>query len=137
MRRGKPLKRRAPLKRVRMRRRPVKRHWVDARAKVDASGRCRGCGRDIETLRRMGRTLDAAHIIGREHDLRFENGERYVHPDSVFELCGPQVNTGTCHNLYDGHQLNMWAALTGAERKWVIGRIGEGQARRRVEGRPK
>lgn len=120
-----------------MKRKVLRRDWSDARAKVDEFGLCRGCGRPFEKLKRMGRSLDAAHIVGRTYDPKSDKAsfDRYVHPDAVFPLCGPVLESGTCHHEYDGHRLNMWLRLTDSEREWVIAAAGEGRARRRAEGR--
>ena len=72
-----------------MRRSEPKRDWTDARAKVDAAGCCRICKRE-------DRPLEAAHVLGREHDepkVSRATGEilaeLYVHPDRIVEACGP------------------------------------------------
>lgn len=123
------------MKRSYIKRKRVRRDWRDAQARVTLEGCCRGCGKTAEHLALMGRKLDCAHIIGRTFDVKRKNDIRYVHPLSTFPLCGPPTETGTCHNLYDGHELDMWDRLTFDERGWVIGRVGEGQARRRIQGR--
>lgn len=94
------------------------RDWTDARAKVDAEGQCRNCGRKPD----RDHPLEAAHVSGREFDdwapcktcngsgrnlaksgpCRFCKGSgasstRYVHPDDVVPLCGPVGDSSTCH----------------------------------------
>lgn len=126
MKRNAPLERRTGLKRGSgPARKPTKRSqprrdWTDARAKVERAGCCRVCGYASEMLQ-------AAHIVGREHDeptLRctgcrstriafrlcldcFEAGRNptyvqgsmtlYVKPDRIWEAC-PR-----CHRRYDPH----------------------------------
>lgn len=79
-----------------------KRIWKDARAKVEAEGRCRVC--------HITRGLQAAHITRREFD-RPKPGQktRWVDPDSIVPLCPP------CHRSYDAHELSILAHLTHAE----------------------
>lgn len=125
---------RTELKRSRMKRRAVRRKWTDALIKTEREGKCRNCARERATLVRMGRTLETVHLIGRTFD-RVRDGVRYVDPDSTMPLCGPPTTTGTCHNLFDSHTLNLWGHLKSRERTWVIDRVGEGQARRKIEGR--
>lgn len=129
------LKRGKGLTRKRMKRKPIRRIWTDARAKVDEAGECRGCGRSVKVLRRMGRSLDAAHTIGREYDHKLSPTEYLVEPDSVVELCGPQVNTGTCHQLYDARKLDLWSKLTRDERLYAVEKIGLRRAKSRIKGR--
>lgn len=130
--------RKTELKRTRMRRQRLRRDWGDAHHKVTLEGCCRGCGRTLVELRAIGRTLDAAHTIGRTYDPKSPEAQfdRYVHPASVIALCGLATDAGTCHNLFDGHTLNMWSSLKDDELAWAIERVGEGQARRKIEGRP-
>ena len=91
------------------------RDWTDARAKVDAEGKCRNCGRsDVP--------LEADHISGRKFDgysdCRTCNGSgrklasggpcgrcggsgksktKYVHPEDIVPLCGPVYDPKSCH----------------------------------------
>lgn len=129
--------RKSQLKRRPVKRRKIRRDWKDAQRKVTAEGKCRGCGRTAEHLKLMGRTLEAAHTIGRTYDPKSDvpRFDRYVPPAAVIPLCGPPTDTGTCHNAFDGHELNIWPKLNHEEAHWAIARIGEGQARRRIEGR--
>lgn len=83
-----------------------------------------------------GTRLELAHTIGRKYDLPAKAGEiRRVDPLAVITLCGPQVNTGTCHNRYDSHQLDIRPYLTDAQLQWAINRIGHGPAMRALAGR--
>ena len=109
--------------------------WTGALAKVNREDRCRGCGRDRSELYRMSRTLEAAHLLGRAFDLKLPNGKRFVHERSVVPLCGPATTTDTCHARFDGHTLDLWPLLHDEERQWCEGRVGYGQARRRISGR--
>lgn len=129
--------RKTALQRKPMKRRPLRRDWSDALAKVEVEGECRGCRRSKKQLRVIGRTLEAAHTIGRTYDRRSSRPgfDRYVHPAATVPLCGPPPDTGTCHQLFDGHDLDLWSSLRDDEIGWAIERIGSGQARRRIKGR--
>lgn len=61
-----------------------RRDWADARAKVDAEGKCRVC-------KRRDRKLEAAHVIGRDNDEPKAPGSKtfYVKPERIVPLCGP------------------------------------------------
>jgi hypothetical protein len=76
----------------------VTRDWKLARAKVEAEGVCRNC-------RRRRVKLDAAHVIGREHDRKpavralapfVASLPPVVHPDRIIPLCHD------CHQGPDG-----------------------------------
>lgn len=130
-----PLRRLAPLKRSRMKRKRVRRDWTRALEKVDREGRCRGCGRTTRQLGLIDRRLEAAHLLGRTYDtLKHPNGELIVETEATVPLCGPQVNTGTCHQLYDARKLDLWGRLTDSEREWAVRRLGR-QAITRIKGR--
>lgn len=55
--------------------------------------------------------LELAHLQQRSH------GGRGDVPWNVMALCGPSVNTGTCHNLIDYNRRT--------HRDWVQGKIAE------------
>ena len=124
------LQRRSPLKRTggparkQMKRSQPKRDWTDARAKVDAEGKCRRCG--------LGAYLEAAHVTGREHDRPKGNGRtRYVHPDSVVPLCGP-FPMG-CHGMQHRHEFDLLPLLTLREQLRAVEDCGGIElARRRL-----
>lgn len=120
-----------------MRRKKIRRDWSDALAKTAKEKRCRGCGRSLVDLALMGRRLETAHTIGRTYDPKHEDSrfDRYVHPDATVPLCGPQTDTGTCHQLYDARALDLTEKLTAEEIAWAKARIGADQARARIEGR--
>lgn len=104
-----------------------RRDWTDARAKVDHAGRCRVCGLDVDQLAAIGRSLEAAHTIGRTHDEpRPEVSESvlWVNPDHVVELCGPATSTATCHAAYDGHRLDLLPLLTTDEQAAAVRSAG-------------
>lgn len=112
-----------------------RRDWSLAREKVEREGRCRFCARS-------DRKLEAAHVTGRRNDekapLRPVDGFRkgMVHPDRVIPLCGPSVNTGTCHNLYDSSRLDVRYVLSAEEWGQAIkDEGGYGLAERRLGGR--
>ena len=74
----------------------TKRSWTEARAKVDAEGRCRVCG---------GPNPEAAHLIPRSR-VRPGAGE---HPDNIVPL------DRECHALFDAGQLDLLPYLTPVE----------------------
>jgi len=122
MKRSGPPARNTPLKRTRMKQRPVERDWADARKKVDGEGKCRAC-------KRKGR-VEAAHVIGRTHDKpREPGGPRWVDPLDVVALCK------ACHGAYDRRELDLAGVLTREEWKRAVALVGEGSALRRVTGR--
>jgi hypothetical protein len=91
------------------------RRWGDALSKVNREGRCRVCGER--------RDLEAAHIIGREHDALL-SGPRggqyyYVHPDSIVPLCGAFTDN-FCHGIYDAHNLDLLPFLTQDEQERAV-----------------
>lgn len=95
-----------------------RRDWRAALAD-HAGAFCRICG-DAE--------IELAHTVGRVHDEK-RGKARYVNPLAVVPLCRFH------HTRFDGHDLDLWPYLTEAERTWAIETVGEGQARRRIEGR--
>lgn len=112
----------------------MNRDWRLAREKVEREGRCRHCARS-------DRKLEAAHVTGRRNDrrepLRAVDGltKGSVHPDRVIPLCGPSVDSGTCHNLYDSHRLDLRYVLTAEEWGQAIKDEGSfGLAERRIGG---
>lgn len=102
-----------------MKRGQPKRDWSDARAKVEAEGRCRLC--------HIERGLQAAHVTRREFDAPKTAGSktRWVDPDSVVPLCPP------CHSAYDRHELSILAHLTHAEQARALRDMGTIEAVRR------
>lgn len=113
------------------------RDWSDARAKLEAEGRCRNCGRSAR--------LEVAHLDGQRYDQPADcktckgtgrrlagagscgvckgSGETktfYVDPVRTIPLCGPAVDTGTCHNLFDSGQLDVLGLLTLEEQLAVV-----------------
>jgi hypothetical protein len=86
------------------------RDWTAARAKVEEEGCCRIC-------KRTDRKLDAAHVLGREHDepkVSRSTGEilkeLYVDPDRIFPACGPFPDN--CHGDVDFNRINYLQVLT-------------------------
>lgn len=148
------------------RRPPVQRQWKEARAKVDAEGRCRNCKRSSGEVR-----LEAAHTLGRDFDEALPcgacggtgEGARvgtrcaackghgryfYVDPAMVVPLCGPATSTGTCHGLHHARKLDLLPILTGREQLAAVaavvrrserlngGNAGIAEAYRRLTNRP-
>lgn len=96
--------------RPRKRSQEPKRDWVDARAKCDEERCCRIC-------KRTDRPIEAAHVLGREHDepkVSKTTGailqELYVHPDRIFPACGPFPDG--CHGDVDMRRINYLGFLT-------------------------
>jgi hypothetical protein len=116
-------------------RKRVERDWTAALAKCHGEGCCRACGRTIKELRRMGRTLECAHTVGREYDIELADGHRFVHAHSVIPLCGPRTTTDTCHGRQHDHKLDIWLLMSDEEKAWATNRVGYGQARRKTSGR--
>lgn len=123
-----PLKNRsAGLKRTRMKRSKVERDWSPALAKVARERKCRACGRTRAKL-------EAAHVIGREHDKqRVEGGPLVVEADAIVPLCS--AFDGDCHGKYDRRELDLWPYITAAEWVHAASLVGEGSAKRRITGR--
>ena len=144
MKRGGPLTRTTPLRRVSpfrtvttmTRRKPLQgavgrvaaklqeRDWTPARAKVAAEG-CR--------MRRDGLCsgpVQAAHTIGRRYDPPHPTrpGARIVLAVHVVGLCEHH------HGRYDAHALNLRPHLTEEEWQAAVALVGEGPALRRVMG---
>lgn len=113
------------LSRSRPKRKPLKRDWRSARAKVDGEGRCRVC--------KESWGLQTAHVIGREHDLDSRNGlvpngdsnAYFVRPDRVIPLCG------TCHTAYDRHEVEVLHVLTLDEQLQAVRDAGSVESMRR------
>lgn len=107
---------------------PLKRDWTAA--EVKRADHCRVCGRG-----RWDAPIELAHVVGRRCDLdqvsvcEFEDdrhGEMHtvrvarVLPDRVIPLCGPALDSGSCHHLFDSHRLDVWEYLTKPERFQAI-----------------
>lgn len=100
-------------------RRPkITRDWTLAREKVDLEGRCRNCG---STDR-----LEAAHIVGRNHDFSFPvRNEDWspgdVAPDRIVPLCN------LCHQGPTGvhaRRLDLLPLLTEPEQVQAVADCG-------------
>lgn len=116
----------SPANGIGARRNAPPRYWRDAIRKRDEEGACRVCG--------TTEGVEAAHLAGREYDPVLPcprdcadgftdddyTGERvpceackatglvrYVRPESIVPLCGPSVDTGTCHNLQHAGALDL------------------------------
>ena len=79
----------------------TKRSWTEARAKVDAEGRCRVCG---------GPNPEAAHIVSRAQ-VRAGAGE---HPANIVPL------DRKCHALFDAGDLDLLPFLTPEEQAKAV-----------------
>lgn len=97
----------------------LRRDWIAARAKVDATGCCRVC--------RSRKGVEAAHVVGRRAD-RFdldgtpaERGEVLtVEPVRIVPLCGPATDFDTCHGKYDRHELDLLPYLDIEEQTQAV-----------------
>ncbi len=108
-----------------MKTRQVKRDWSKAVEKVQAEGMCRYCG--------LSQDLEAAHIIGRQHDpieVGPRGGEaRVVLPESIVVLCSFH------HQLYDARQLDLLPFLYVDEQAHAVKVAGGiANALRRITG---
>lgn len=102
----------------------MKRDWTAAREKVEAEGRCRVCGGGgISRL-----VLEAAHIIGREHDNHPSiGGPEHIYgkatlpvmPVRIVPLCRHMRGRG-CHPAYDAHELDLLPYLTVEEQAQAV-----------------
>lgn len=127
----------------------MKRDWYAARQKVSEENACRGCGRDTRALRAIGRTLEAAHLAGREFDRRialralaaetqdlstaptYPKGTTLpVDPDRIAPLCGPATQSGTCHYALDlgtpeeRAKLRLESKLSAIEQAQLVADLG-------------
>lgn len=102
----------------------IKRDWSLAN-EFKRTKQCRVCGKVAGQVEKF----ELAHVIGTEHDLKDCSITEWqghsvrlavVRPSRVITLCGPAVNTGTCHNLYDSHRLDIWDDLTDVEKDQAI-----------------
>lgn len=125
MRRGEPLRRRAPLRRgvttrnarplprtAALRSSGPDRDWTEARAKVHAERMCRVCG-----LAGWEGPVDAAHVIGRaaaDETHPDGSGRLIVRGIDVVPLCR------RCHREYDEHRLDLLPFLTPAEQTRAV-----------------
>lgn len=107
---------------------PLHKNWDLANAEKRRPV-CRVCGKVVGQVVKF----ELAHVIGQKCDLKDVSicevdghsvRVAVVKPDRVVNLCGPQVNTGTCHNLYDSHRLDIWDFLTQAEKDQAIADAG-------------
>lgn len=111
----------------------LKRDWSIAN-EFKRTKQCRACGKVTGQVK----CFELAHVIGTEHDRKdcsITEWEGHsvrlavVKPARVITLCGPSGETGTCHNLYDSHRLDIWDFLTQVEKDQAIEDAGSlGQA---------
>lgn len=98
-----------------MRRTEPKRDWTDARAKVEEEACCRICKRSEAS----DRPLEAAHVLGREHDEPklgadgWPLKELYVDPERIFPACGPSPSG--CHGEAERNEINVLSVLSLSE----------------------
>jgi hypothetical protein len=108
-----------------MKNRQIPRRWDAAIGKVQSEGMCRYCG--------LSQDLQAAHVIGREHDpieVGPKGGEtRVVLPESIVVLCSFH------HGMYDARQLDLLPFLYVDEQAHAV-KVAGGimNALRRITG---
>jgi hypothetical protein len=103
-----------------------KRNWDLARTKVEEERCCRIC-------KRTDRLLEAAHVLGREHDEPMMIGDRItktllVHPLRVIPLCGPFPEG--CHGKQHAREINVLSHLTLDEQLQAVKDAGGIEAAR-------
>jgi hypothetical protein len=108
-----------------------KRDWTDARAKVEHERCCRICKKEEAP----GRPLEAAHVLGREHDepkVSRTTGEilkeLYVDPNRIFPACGPFP--AGCHGDAEYRRINVLPYLTLEEQLQAVKDAGGIEAAR-------
>jgi len=79
---------------------------------IEASDPCRICGS-------QGRT-ERAHVSGRTYDERTGKGRWKVHPLDIVPLCGPALDTASCHYGVDHGQIDLLPFLTVDEQVRVV-----------------
>jgi hypothetical protein len=100
-----------------MKRSQPAREWALALTKVEEEGECRAC-------RRSDVHLEAAHVLGREHDTKpplvwdqARDGDWewkapfLVAPQRIIPLCGPVGDSESCHGLQHAGRLNVLKLL--------------------------
>jgi len=111
-----------------LRRSQPQRDWSAARAKVEAEDCCRICKKTSDEVK-----LEAAHILGREHDesrtlVSAEGGGfkgstiLFVNPLRIVPLCGPFP--AGCHGDVDHNRINLVHYLTLDEQIQAVNDAG-------------
>lgn len=118
----------------------VVRDW--GRANEEKRGEvCRYCA--YQGRSPVGSCLELAHLSGREHDftpaIGYEDVELvrsrlFVAPSRVVPLCGPSVDTGTCHAEQEAGRLDLLPVLTREEEIQAVADMGLALAYRRLSG---
>lgn len=104
------------------------RDWSAAREKVEREGHCRVMNDPVTCVPRSGEDkcgwpLEAAHIVGREHDKKqfgmdwdLVTGQTiwHVDPDRIVPLCLKH------HRMYDRHELDLLPYLTVEEQAQAV-----------------
>lgn len=122
------------------------RDWADARAKVDAEGHCRACGRPDS----HEHPLEADHVSGRKYDdyatcktcqgtgRKLANSGacgrcvgtgksktvKYVDPLDIVPLCGPEWDPTSCHGKKHRRELDLLPILNAEEQARVVLHLG-------------
>jgi len=94
----------------------MKRDWSEARAKVDAEGRCRVCGWGEGLVK-----LEAAHVISRAQGGTDD-------PRGIVPLCWE------CHRAFDARRLDLLPFLMNDEQAYAVSLVGIVSAYRRLTG---
>ena len=112
----------------------MKRDWTEARAKVDAERKCRGCGESAGRLHGRGRRLEAAHLLPRAFENRHAvDGKVVVDPRMIVPLCGPATSK-SCHQDFDLGTLDLLPRLSLEEQSAVVAEVGIVAALDRLTG---
>ena len=99
----------------------LRRDWRAAREKVDREGTCRACG--------VAGPLEAAHVIGRSHDITDHEREILVVPERIVPLAAAAIE------LQHRNELEMVPLLSRAEQVQAVADVGlEGAMQRLSPG---
>jgi len=79
---------------------------------IDRDSACRVCTSRGQTER--------AHTAGRKYDERTGKGRWKVHPLDIVPLCGPALDTASCHYKADHGEIDLLPYLTVEEQVRVV-----------------
>lgn len=120
------------------------RDWSDARAKVEAEGRCRNCGRSGDEVK-----LEFDHAFGRRYDEPMPcktckgtarrlagagpcvrcggtglSKTLYVNPLAGVPLCGPEADPNSCHGKKHRREIELLPLMTAEEQAYAVLKLG-------------
>ncbi len=97
----------------------MKKLWSYAREKIEKEGVCRVC--------KSNHWIQSAHTIGQKYqDVKLDDGDVMVMPDSVIPLCQQH------HELYDKRLLDILPYMTNEEQSNAVAAVGIERARKRL-----